>query len=82
MLFAFILATSLTAISEKRKSMSGIPEPEATSRASLLEVIEALRQKTKAFFIVFSSGFKSCEVAVCYAIHPYSKTGLTRPIHS
>ena len=51
MLFAFILPTSLTAISEKRKSMGGIPE--ATSRASLLEVIGALRQRTKAFLLCF-----------------------------
>ena len=51
MLFAFILATSLTAISDKRKSMGGIPR--ATSRASLLEVIGALRQRAKAFCLVF-----------------------------
>ena len=60
--------------------MGGIPE--ATSRASLLEVIGALRQRAKAFFWMFSSGFKSCEVAVCQARHPYSKTGLTRPKYS
>ena len=51
MLFAFILAISLTAISDKRKSMGGIPR--ATSRASLLEVIGALRQRAKAFCLVF-----------------------------
>ena len=71
MLFAFILATSLTAISDKRKSMGGIPD--ATSRASLLEVIGALRQRANAFFWMFSNGFKSCEVAACQARHPYSK---------
>ena len=42
MLFAFIFATSLMAISVRRRSMDGIPE--ATSRASLLEEIGALRQ--------------------------------------
>ena len=80
MLFAFIFATSLMAISVRRRSMGGIPE--ATSRASLLEVIGALRQSAKAFFWMISNGFKSCEVAVCHARHPYSKTGLTRPIYS
>ena len=80
MLFAFIFATSLMAISVGRRSMGGIPE--ATSRASLLEVIGALRQRAKAFFWMISNGFKSCEVAVCHARHPYSKTGLTRQIYS
>ena len=45
MLFAFILATFLTAVSEKRKYMSGIPE--ANSRASLLEVIGDSKQRVK-----------------------------------
>ena len=46
MVFVFILATSLTAISEKKtKSMCRIPDE--TSRASLLEII--VRQRAKAF---------------------------------
>ena len=45
MLFAFILATFLTAVSEKRKYMSGIPG--ANSRAPLLEVIGDLKQRVK-----------------------------------
>ena len=48
MRFAFILGTSLTVISVKRKYMGEIPE--ASSRASLLEVIGDLKQKIKAFF--------------------------------
>ena len=66
--FAFILATSLNPISEKHKYMGGIPG--AASSASLLEVIGVLRQRAKAFLWMFSSGFKSCEVAVCDARHP------------
>ena len=41
MLFAFIFATSLIE-TVRRRSMGGIPE--ATSRASLLEMIGALRK--------------------------------------
>ena len=80
MLFVFIFATSLMAISVRRGSMGGIPE--ATFRASLLEVIGTLRQRAKAFFRVISNGFKPCESAVCHARQPYSKTGLTSPIYS
>ena len=55
MLFAFTMASSLTAISEKAFSMGGIPV--ITSRVSLLEVIGAFRQRAKAFFWIFPSGF-------------------------
>ena len=47
MVFVFILATSLTAISEEKKTKSMCRIPDETSRASLLEII--VRQRAKAF---------------------------------